>query len=497
MRCGYGYHVRVEDISQSMTGSLGMISWRDFFISLLPSRPRTPAGRLVTLGMLVLVAGCLPHPEPDLRNAVLIVVDTLRADHLGAYGYFRDTSPAIDALAEESLLFERCLSPVGETLPAHTSLFTGVYPLEHGILGNVNRGGKQFVSRPGVQLFAQFARERGLRTAAFVSSTPVKRQSGIAAGFETFDEPGLRQRSAARTNAMAFPWLEAMGDAPFFVWIHYFDPHYPYESYELAEGFDRYRSDEALEQHIRQRVISASATRPNQNVQETREAINGYDDEIRYVDSEISRLIEHLKALGLWQDLLVILVSDHGEGLGEHEMLGHGYIHHEQLHVPLLMRIPGRAPQRIATPISLVDVLPTALSQPNTIEGDWSEFLAQASGRDVLSAGAIPESLFSQQSARPRPDHPGRAYALTSQRWKYVHEPGGDDRLFDLSKDPFELSPLAIAGEPQSVRLKAELLDRIEAQQERGRMLGEIDESRAEEIDQQTLDELRELGYVD
>jgi len=141
-----------------------------------------------------LVASCSRSPStppatPAAPNLLLITIDTLRADHLGCYGYFRDTSPNLDRLAGESLLFERAYTPMATTLPAHVSLFTGLNPLEHGVLANQEHGGSGYRSRPGARSIAEILKADGYATAAFVSAAPIKRSSGIAAGFDTFVEP--------------------------------------------------------------------------------------------------------------------------------------------------------------------------------------------------------------------------------------------------------------------------------------------------------------------
>ncbi|MBU0638788.1 MAG: sulfatase-like hydrolase/transferase [Planctomycetes bacterium] len=146
-------------------------------------------------------------PPPPPPNIVLISVDTLRADHLGCYGYFRDTSPNIDAFAREALFFEQAFCTMSVTLPSHVSLFTGLYPLEHGILANIEHGGVPFGWRTRVKTFAQFVSEAGYETAGFVSALPLKRDTGIAAGFEFFSQPRKMTRSAEETNQAALAWL--------------------------------------------------------------------------------------------------------------------------------------------------------------------------------------------------------------------------------------------------------------------------------------------------
>jgi arylsulfatase A-like enzyme len=384
------------------------------------------------------------------------------------------------------------MTPLAATLPAHTSLLTGVYPLEHGILGNLTRGGKRFEPRPGLQPFAGFARKQGMRTAAFVSATPLKPHSGIQAGFDVFNAPAARQRTAEGTNAAVFAWLSGLDDDPFFLWVHYFDPHHPYEA---PAAFNVFETDARLEAHVAERGITRVATRPNQDRLDSRTAINGYDGEILYVDHQIERLIGRLRKAGLWDELAVILTSDHGEGLGEHGMIGHGYVHREQLQVPLIMRVPGQPAQRVTAPISLVDVLPTFLG---LLGGDdFGDFVAQASGIDVLADRSGNQNLLSQRSARERPDVTGPSYGLTAKGWRYIHEPEGRNRLFDWSTDPHEQHDLSSREDTRVHELRSELLQRVGSQVARGRALGETAEGDAKALDPATIEELRALGYID
>ncbi|HJS75544.1 MAG TPA: sulfatase-like hydrolase/transferase, partial [Vicinamibacteria bacterium] len=186
------------------------------------------------LSLLLLQAACAPSPRAvlDSPNLVIVSIDTLRADRLGLYGYFRETTPFLDSLAKESLVFERCLAPMAVTFPSHLSLFTGAYPEETGAFANARVGGLAFVPTARLRSLAQVLREGGYRTAAFVGATPLKRHTGIDAGFEHFDEPAAGQRRAGATNKRVLSWLAARDDGPFFLWVHYFDPHKPYDAPE-------------------------------------------------------------------------------------------------------------------------------------------------------------------------------------------------------------------------------------------------------------------------
>ncbi len=174
---------------------------------------------------------------PGRPDIILVTVDTLRADHLGCYGYFRDTSPTLDALSQESLLFERCISPMATTLPSHLSLFTGLWPHQHGYVANTGAVLTPFTSSEGRQPISTILKEAGYVTAAFVSGPTVSRPTGIHAGFDHFDEHDAksartfedRSRPGAATVASAARWLqeEAQQGQPIFLWVHLWDPHEP------------------------------------------------------------------------------------------------------------------------------------------------------------------------------------------------------------------------------------------------------------------------------
>ena len=427
-------------------------------------------------------------------NIVLISIDTLRADHMGCYGYFRDTSPVLDSLAKQSILFENCISPLATTLPAHTSVFTTTYPLEHGILSNLQEDKSHYVRAAGLRTFAEAAAERGYRTAGFVSAAPLSRSTGTDAGFETYDEPEKRHRVAAATNERVLPWLEKASNEPFFLFVHYFDPHHPYEHHAQFE--ELFTTDERLEAHIAERGIPDSIKRykiDSEN-EDTREAINHYDMEVRYADAQVGLVLDKLKELDLWDRTALILMSDHGEGFGEHGSVGHGSVPREQVHVPLMIRVPGLGPRRVKAPMSLVDVLPTALGR---IGGDWSGFLDQGSGYDVLAEGHAPQDILSQRTARERSDLEGLIYGLVSERWRLVNLSEESDRLYDWTRDPLELVNVQTGNEGVAVTLRERIGELLQKYEKRGRELAGKEGPGEQPVDPELLEKLRSLGYVD
>jgi arylsulfatase len=428
---------------------------------------------------------------------VIVTLDTTRADHLGLYGYFRDTSPALDAFAKQALVFERNIVPMATTLPTHTSIFTSTHPLEHGVLANGTYDGSRFVPAPGLQPLADVAQAGGWRTAAFVSSAPLKRGSGIEIGFEHFDEPDGAQRAGQETTRAALAWLAQVQEVPFLLWVHYYDAHWP--NAVPPPYATMFRTDARLEAMLEERRIPSTFVRPRlQTTQQTRDSINDYDGQLRYQDAQLGALLAALEARPDWGRTAVVIAGDHGEGLGQHGEAAHGGTWDEQLRAPLLMRIPGEAPRRVASLMTAADLIPTLLGR--LAAPALAPLLAQTSGRDVLQDGARLRAVVSQDTGRLR-DAEAFRYALTQGRWKllYVEQKGGTPRslLFDLETDPFELVDVAARDPQRTEQLTAELKLMLDAQRRRGASLRGGAPSATASPSPAVLDQLRELGYID
>lgn len=283
---------------------------------------------------------------------MLLTIDTLRADRLGAYGYFRDTSPVFDALARQSLLFERCMAPMATTFPSHLSLLTSTWPGETGALANVSAGGAPSVSNDRLRSLAEILAAAGYQTGAFVSATPLKAYSGLDAGFHRFDQPEGDHRSGRETDQRALAGLESLDpQRPLFLWVHYFEPHAPYAP---DPDVTVPQADAALAaQYLTVRGIEAST--------EAVDLQDRYDREIRSADQAVGALLSALGERLESGEHVLVIVGDHGEGLGQHGEAEHGGLWDEQLRVPLLIRAPGVAPARIREPVALVDVIPTLM----------------------------------------------------------------------------------------------------------------------------------------
>jgi len=365
---------------------------------------------LLLLSMLALFGACRGAATAKTEGAplVLISLDTLRADRLPAYGYGGLKAPALDALAKDSVLFERAYSHYPVTLPSHATLFTGLLPPQHGVRNNVGYGlPDRFVT------LAERLKTAGYRTGAVVSSMVLRADTGIAQGFDSFEAPSSQK---LRNPSHAFPqtqgdaslekalrWLSgARPDERFFLFLHLFDPHAPYAP---PEPFKTEYSE-----------------RP-------------YDGEVAYTDSLIARLIQSLKQRGLYDRALLVLLSDHGEGLLDHGEQEHGiFLYREALQVPLMIKLPGsaRAGEQVAQPVGLIDVVPTLIERLGLPPAP------ELAGVPLLGAKAPPaerviysESFFGREQygfSELRSAIRGGAHFIEAPR----------SELFDLLADPAE-----------------------------------------------------------
>lgn len=445
--------------------------------------------------LAVLSLGCQRSAESSRTmseppSIVVITIDTLRADHLGSYGYFRDTSPNIDRVAAQGVLFTNAVTTMATTLPAHLSLWTSMYPVQTGVTKNGSKLAKKQKAEQSALLFAQILQEIGYTTAAFVSATPVKEYTGIGLGFDVFDEPdpkrGGRSGQADATTDQVLQWLESKPQKPFFSWIHYFDPHQPYRPpapydtrFSVSEELIRFLEAKHYPYPEDERVLRVN---------------NLYDGEIQFVDSQIGRLLAALERLGLYDALTLVILSDHGEGLGQHGRIGHGEIFNEQLFVPLIIKFPhgsGRNGRVVDDIVSLVDVVPTLVDNLDLPLA--RETRKQFVGRNALSRRRSRDYALAQRTTHNKRGW-GKAdkFALVGKDWKYAFETDHRDWLFDMREDRSEISSLthleADTREELRDRLLSELADYSSTQ---------AGFSVVEETSPEIVEELRALGYLD
>jgi arylsulfatase A-like enzyme len=449
---------------------------------------RAAASRRALALLLGLAAAACGEPgaDPALPDLVLVTLDTTRADHLVPYGYPRPTSPRLAELAAESLVFERYVVPMATTLPSHVSLFTMTEPDEHGIVANL---GYRFAASAELVPFAGYAASLGMQTAAFVSAAPLKRSSGIDAGFARFDEPAGEERRADETTDAALAWLAARpAEAPIFLWVHYFDPHSPYRP---PPGFvERVAAPERVREELAARGVPELLPGPPGSAVSAAESATRYDAEIAFMDEQLGRLLGALRAGPRWGRSVVVVAGDHGESLGQHGVLAHGRVWHEQLRAPLLLRVPGEAPRRVGALLSAADVLPTLLALVPLPGAE--AFLAAGSGRNALLGDPGERGVLSRSTEKwkLRSGEPVLR-ALTTPRWKYIRSDDGSEALYDLEADPHELQDVAARHRDVTDSLAARLARELAALRKRqGAAAGEP-------VDPTRLEELRALGYLD
>lgn len=311
---------------------------------------------LFLLLSLTLTSGCggiSASPDaPRVKNVVLISIDTLRADHVGAYGYERKITPNIDRLAGESTRFTQAFSSSNWTLPAHAGMFSGLMSSGHGAIR------AEDAIRPETNLLAEHLQKTGMATAAFVSHVYVSEKYGFDRGFETFD---YRQgRSAAELTDGAIDWLENREKGkPFFLFLHYFDVHDPYGD-ARDKSLERIDDPDCRGPKTRMDIADATIAKDWEQFPCFRQL---YDRDVAYVDKHLGRLLDHLRSMKLLGRTLVIVVSDHGEMLGEYEAAGHGLtLFDPEIRIPLLMRFPGGERGRVVDDlVSSIQLAPTIM----------------------------------------------------------------------------------------------------------------------------------------
>jgi arylsulfatase A-like enzyme len=283
---------------------------------------------LIGIGFICLREDNLRQP----KNVVIISIDTCRADLLGCYGYPRNISPNIDKVAKDGILFENTFTPIATTLPAHSSMFTGTIPPYHGIHDNDG-----YVLDESAVTLAEMLKQNGFNTSAFVSAFVLDSQFGLDQGFDLYDDNfgkthnsmGINERLGGETNARALDWLDKNHKEKFFLFLHYFDPHFTYNAPPPFESNMR-------------KAFKDFKLQLDQTQKEYLELVIQYAAEISYTDYCIGKVIEKLKSLDLYDSTLLIITADHGESLHEHGEKSHAYFAYQStIAVPLVFKLPG------------------------------------------------------------------------------------------------------------------------------------------------------------
>ncbi len=435
--------------------------------------PGATLGRLVALGLLVLgVAGLGATPTRRAGDIVLIVIDTLRADHLSLYGYGRRTSPALDAFARDAVTYTDAISPGTWTVPAHGSLFTGRWPSFHGAERVPGARNLATPLNPEVPTLAELLAAAGFRTAAFVAnSVYVSRALGFDRGFGEFFDRDLNVATDVERALQA--WLPR--HERLFVFVNILDPHEPYEP---PPPFDRRFPGKLPDLGTMMTVLVYGGTPVTPELQA--HFVSQYDGEIAFADESLGRIMRELKRRGRYEDALIAVTSDHGELLGEHGLAGHGFAPYEELlHVPLVVKLPGerrrgeRVDRRVSTTSLFADILVTA--------GVGSPAGVQA--RPLGEVQPVWMEDISYGGDRVRVGYEGTRKIVVRE------SPGATTATaaYDLARDPTEVRPDADAA---SVPLRAALAAFAALSRP-------ANPRRASVIDPEREAKLRALGYVE
>jgi arylsulfatase len=415
---------------------------------------------------LVALAGCsAPPPDASRPDIVLIVVDTLRADHLGVYGYTRPTSPRIDALASGAVVFDAAWGAAPWTLPSVMSIFTGRYPSSH----RVENDGLRLAA--DVPTLPQILKARGYATGGFVSHVYVTSPYGFERGFDRFDDfglsrPGYRLEArleppADKVTDSALRWLKTQRGKPVFLFVHYFDVHWPYEPPAATRDLfpSSYRGPLDATWDSLSKFQDPARPMPDDYRQFL---VSRYDGEIRFVDQQIGLLLDGLQLEQRAGRAWVVLTADHGEEFKEHGSIGHGrQLYEEVVHVPLVVAGPaGGGTRRIALPVSGVDLLPTLLDLAGGKAGAGASAGDVPAGLDGRSLAAI---LRGGAAADVAADRPVLSETVRLNAYRRAVRVGAlklidnmdesRSELFDLAADPKETQDLASARHDDRLRL--------------------------------------------
>src|ERR1700719_1013303 len=403
------------------------------------------------------LAGQVKHAP----NVVVITIDTLRADHLGCYGYKQIRTPNIDALAADSVRFERAYTPVPVTLPAHTAIFTGTYPTLNGM--HDFSGNKLNPAQPTL---ASVLKQRGYTTGAVIGSAVLDSRFGLNEGFDFyydhFDFNRLQESNLEEMERpgnvvadVALDWLGKNRKNKFFLWMHLYDPHYPY------------RPPPPYSEQYKDRL---------------------YDGEIAFADVQVGRLISFLKANNIYRNTLIVLTGDHGESLGEHGEKTHGFfIYNATLHVPVIIHLPGEtAAKTVSDLVTLTDLMPTVLKELKI------EVPAQVQGRSLLPLPVankeVPNSVYAETFLPRLHFNWSELRSVETGKYQFIQAPKPE--LYDLVADPGETRNLyadkKAVGDELQARLRA-LVSQYSADQELAEKTG---------LDPALMERLKSLGYA-
>ena len=461
----------------------------------------------ICLGILFLTAGCSPSPgdrsEPAKLtgkykdyNLLFIILDTLRADRLGCYGYLRNTSPQIDKLAAKSILFENTFVHLPFTLPSHASIFTGLYPQNTTMIYNYG------YLPDTMTTLAELLKKNGYETGAVVSTAVLKKDKNLDQGFDDYfhnfnpeeEKASLEiwevQGPADEANRYAFKWLEENRNRKFFFWTHYYDIHAPYVEHEgFKDRFDPEAEDFTYD------IKNKWETPPRVGWKYLN--LTNYDRQVAFTDYHLGKLIEKLEGLGLLDKTVIVITSDHGNGLYQHrDIWTHGdFVYEEQIKIPLLFILPDlQESLRIENIVESVDIMPTLLALlginyrhrmdgrsmiPLVEKGKWGKEERAYALSKIEKSGAEGTPLRYQ-------------FCVRTPTEKLIQTIQGENEFYDLRRDPFEKENIYSTARQQQSRL----VSKLTAEGLNWARQTELAKITSPKIDKRTLKELKTLGYI-
>ena len=433
-----------------------------------------------------------PPKAPEApRGIILISLDTLRADHLGCYGYHRNTSPFIDTFAKKSFVFEHAVVQSEWTLPSHASIMTSLYPSSHGVTEM-----KHYLTDEHITL-AELLKKGGYQTAAFTDGVYLSKKFGLGQGFDFYD--GSKRIGIKRILPKVMNWLNEHKSDPFFLFIHCYDIHDPYNP---PPPFDSIFHDFTYTGKLSptaKTIFAANWEGLKVNDEDLRHFIALYDGGIRYTDENIGIFLSYLEDIGLADQTLIIITSDHGEEFKEHGRLGHGQIYYRpNLQVPLIINIPGYPQKevRVSELVQSIDLLPTILELANLPafpNAEGKSLLPLMKGYRNFFTRSLSDllSLLNKDSQVSFSMEPRSAlYSIITEGYQLIHNLNSNSvKLFNLESDPLAKNSIAERHDDVMKRLLSKLKDFNSATLNK--------EAPTIKLDEQTLKQLRALGYID
>lgn len=474
------------------------------------------------------------------KTIVLVTLDTLRTDHLSTYGYYKKTSPNLDRFASGGVQFNRAFTSMPTTAPAHATIFSSLYPIQHRVIKN------GLMMRTDIKTLPEYLRNRqDYTTAAFVSTNRHFGTSRVAQGFDIYNDPerseqftvktndtspqNLQYRPAERTVRKTVKWLENTSTENVFLWVHLFDPHYPYVPRDsvLSEiTFDSQEYRNKWIDYLRKNHYFNLKTGNGTLGKTSRRWLKAhqlYDSEIRYLDQAFGRLMKRIRD-SRGDEILTIVAGDHGEGMGNHSYWGHGkYLYNEQIRVPLMIQFPeGRYSGREAEQVvELNDVMPTVLRETDIdssilderqvpiegtplqklLNGNTDPFQYALSQRRKYSENWLPYFAYSSRSLLINPENypfrhrtitnyeTGKTYSLVGNQSKYIHKTHHRDEYYDLSSDFYEQNNQLQTDQKDVRMLGTSLRNVVELLKHSG------SNDNTGPVDEETRKKLEGLGY--